>query len=114
MCLQRCRPYDEAKAGSEIQLGARRLALTYLLARFLRFLQPHPPLIVQFHRHAAAAVGVLADPAEELLEFPPQRGVLLAALRIARAALQLLWEETGGDKGSEKMCRCSVSTGVTF
>lgn len=86
--------------------AADTAALTYLLARFLRFLQPHPPLIVQFHRHAAAAVGVLADPAEELLEFPPQRGVLLAALRVARAALQLLWEETGRGETKE-VRRCA-------
>lgn len=62
----------------------------------MRFLQPHPPLVIQFDRHAAAAVGVLADPAEELLEFPPQGGVLLARLRITRAALQTLWEKRGG------------------
>lgn len=26
----------------------REILLTYLVARFVRFLQPHPPLVVQF------------------------------------------------------------------
>lgn len=65
----------------------------------MRFLQPHPPLVVQFDRHAAAARRVLADPAEELLEFPPQGGVLLAGLWITGAALQPLWKREGGGWG---------------
>lgn len=47
---------------------------------------------------------MLADPAEELLEFPPQGGVLLTGLRITRAALQTLWEKKGGreEQGEEE------------
>lgn len=62
----------------------------------MRFLQPHPPLVVQFDGHAAAAGRVLADPAEELLELPSQGGVLLAGLGIAGAALQPLIAGGGG------------------
>ncbi len=92
----------------------REILLTYLVARFVRFLQPHPPLIVQFDWHAAAAVRVLADPAEELLEFPPQGGVLLTGFRITRAALQPLWEGRGvrgGGGGGETKERVWVKKG---
>lgn len=69
--------------------------ITYLLPCFLWFLQPHPPLVIQFDWHAAAAGCMLADPADELLEFPPQGGALLSGLGIARATLQPLWERRG-------------------
>lgn len=70
----------------------------------MRFLQPHPPLVVQFDGHAAAAGRVLADPAEELLELPSQGGVLLAGLGIAGAALQPLWatKKKKRGRGSEE------------
>lgn len=56
--------------------------LTYLVACFVGFLQPDPPLIIKFDAHTAATVGVFAHPAEELLQVPPQRGVLLPCLRV--------------------------------
>lgn len=49
--------------------------LTYLVASFVGFLHQHSPLVVQLHGHAAAAVGVLPHPAEELLQLPAQGGV---------------------------------------
>lgn len=53
--------------------------LTYLVASFMGLLHKHPPLVVQLHGHAAAAVGVLPHPAEELLQLPAQRGVGVSA-----------------------------------
>lgn len=53
--------------------------LTYLVASFVGLLHQHPPLVVQLHGHAAAAVGVFAHPAKELLELPPQGGVGVGA-----------------------------------
>lgn len=49
--------------------------LTYLVASFVGFLHQHPPLVIQLHGHAAAAVGMFAHPAKKLLELPPQGGV---------------------------------------
>lgn len=69
---------------------------TYLVAGSVCFLQPHPPLIVQLDWHGAAAGRVLADPSQELLEFTPQGGVLLAGLWITWVALQLPWGGGGG------------------
>lgn len=97
VCVTEC-------GSAEVMKGRERrggILLTYLVARSVRFLQPHPPLIVQFDRHAAAAGRVLAGPAEELLEFPPQGGVLLAGLRVAGAALQPLWR-AGGEGGGRR------------
>lgn len=65
--------------------------LTYLLAHPVGFLQPRPPLVVQFDGHGAAARDILADPPEELLELPPQGGVVPAGLLVTRARLQLIW-----------------------
>lgn len=60
--------------------------LTYLVACFVRLLHEHPPLVVVLHGHAAAAVGVFARPAEELLQLAAQRRVGVAArLGVARA-----------------------------
>lgn len=53
--------------------------LTYLVASFVGFLHEHSPLVVHFHGHAAAAIGVFAHPAKELLELPPQGGVRVCA-----------------------------------
>lgn len=55
------------------------MMLTYLVASFVGFLHQHPPLVVQLHGHAAAAVGVFAHPAEELLQLPAQGGVGVGA-----------------------------------
>lgn len=60
----------------------REILLTYLAACTACFLQPRPPLVVQFDGHAAAAGRLLADPTQELLEFPPQGGVQLTGRRI--------------------------------
>lgn len=66
--------------------------LTYLVASFVGLLHQHPPLVVQLHGHAAAAVGVFAHPAEELLQLPPQGGVGVGAgLGVAGARHQSLW-----------------------
>lgn len=65
--------------------------LTYLEALSVGFLQPRPPLVVQFDGHGAAARCVLAGPPEELLELLPQGGVLLAGLQVAWVGLQLTW-----------------------
>ena len=74
--------------------------LTYLVARFVRLLLPHPPLVVQFDGHAVAAGGVLADPAEELLQLPPEGGVggRLAALGLTRLGLKAPWWGRGGGR----------------
>lgn len=48
---------------------------THLVASAPCFLQPRPPLVVELDGHAAAARRLLAEPAEELLELPPQGGV---------------------------------------
>lgn len=65
--------------------------LTYLVASFVGFLHQHPPLVVQLHGHAAAAVRVLPHPAEELLQLPPQGGVgVRAGLGVAGARHQPL------------------------
>lgn len=53
--------------------------LTYLVASFVGLLHQHPPLVVQLHGHAAAAVGMFTHPAEELLQLPPQGGVGVGA-----------------------------------
>lgn len=55
------------------------MMLTYLVASFVGFLHQHPPLVVQLHGHAAAAVGVFPHPAEELLQLPAQGGVGVGA-----------------------------------
>lgn len=69
--------------------------LTYLVASFVGFLHQYPPLVVQLHGHAAAAVRVLAHPAEELLQLPAQGGVGVGAgLGVAGARHQSL---CGGD-----------------
>lgn len=61
-------------------LSLRWLAmLTYLVASFVGFLHQHPPLVVQLHGHAAAAVGVFPHPAKELLQLPAQGGIGVAA-----------------------------------
>lgn len=66
--------------------------LTYLVASFVGFLHQHPPLVVQLHGHAAAAVRVFAHPAEELLQLPPQGGVGVGAgLGVAGARQESLW-----------------------
>lgn len=52
---------------------------------------------------------MLADPAEELLEFPPQGGVVLTGLGLTRAALQALWEQRGRREGG----RCRGGGGET-
>lgn len=66
--------------------------LTYLVASFVGLLHQHPPLVVQLHGHAAAAVRVLAHPAEELLQLPPQGGVGVGTgLGVAGARHQSLW-----------------------
>lgn len=52
-----------------------RALLTYLVASFVGFLHQHPPLVIQLHGHAAAAVGMFAHPAKELLQLPSQGGV---------------------------------------
>lgn len=62
--------------------------LTYLVASFVGFLQPHPPLVVELDAEARAAVSVFPHPAEELLELPTQGGVLLASLGVAHAGSQ--------------------------
>lgn len=41
--------------------------LTYLVPSFVGFLHQHPPLVIQLHGHAAAAVGMFAHPAKKLL-----------------------------------------------
>lgn len=65
--------------------------LTYLVASFVGLLHQHPPLVVELHGHAAAAVGVLPHPAEELLQLPPQGGVRVpAGLGVAGARHQSL------------------------
>lgn len=84
----------------------REILLTYLVARFMRFLEPHPPLIVQFDGHAAAAIRVFADPAEELLEFSPQSGVLLAGLGFTGAAQQTIWGRQGWEEGRVRKRGC--------
>lgn len=53
--------------------------LTYLVASFVGFLHQHPPLVIQLHGHAAAAVGVFAHPAKKLLQLPSQGGVGVGA-----------------------------------
>lgn len=68
----------------------RRNAHTHLVASTARFLQPRPPLVVELDGHAAAARRLLAKPAEELLELPPQGGVLLAGPGVTRAPPQPL------------------------
>lgn len=66
----------------------------YLISGFVRFLQPDPPLVIQLDAHATAAVGPLADPTKELLQVPPQRGVLLPLLGVARPRQQPLCKTT--------------------
>uniref|UniRef100_A0A8C0FPP1 Uncharacterized protein n=1 Tax=Bubo bubo TaxID=30461 RepID=A0A8C0FPP1_BUBBB len=60
----------------EVLCIAGRL-LTYLVACFVRFLQPHAPLVVELDAEVGAAVGVFLHPPEKLLQLPPQRRVLL-------------------------------------
>ena len=73
--------------------------LTYLVASFVGFLHQHPPLVVQLHGHAAAAVRVLAHPAEELLQLPAHGGVGVGAgLGVAGARHQSLWGGGGGGR----------------
>lgn len=81
--------------GSVLQVFALNVPassmLTYLVASFVGFLHQHPPLVVQLHGHAAAAVRVFAHPAEELLQLPPQGGVGVGAgLGVAGARHQSL------------------------
>lgn len=65
--------------------------LTYLVASFVGFLHQHPPLVIQLHGHAAAAVGMFAHPAKKLLQLPPQGGVGVGArLGVAGARHQTL------------------------
>lgn len=89
------------------RVSSRHLAmLTYLVASFMGLLHKHPPLVVQLHGHAAAAVGVLPYPAKELLQLSTQRGVGVSArLGVAGARHQPLCR--GGtiifNKGRTKM-----------
>lgn len=69
--------------------------LTYLVACFVGFLQPHAPLIVQLDAEVGAAVGVLLHPPEELLQLPPQRRVLLASLGVAAPSRALCGDREG-------------------
>lgn len=73
-----------------IMRDARAPAHTHLVASAACFMQPRPPLVVELDGHAAAARRLLAKPAEELLELPPQGGVLLARPRVTRAPPQPL------------------------
>ncbi|KPP66977.1 hypothetical protein Z043_114475 [Scleropages formosus] len=84
-----------AQAECEIE---EEVFLTYLVARFVGLLQPDTPLVVQLDAHATAAVGVLAYPAKELLELPPERGVLLTRLGLTGPTQQPLCQ---GDQGQE-------------
>ncbi len=45
-----------------------RFVLTDLVVRFLGFLQPDTPLVVEFDANVRAAVRVFAHPAEKLLK----------------------------------------------
>lgn len=93
-------------------VGELEKLLTYLVAHPVGFLQPRPPLIVQFDGHGAAARCVLAGPPEELLELPPQGGVLLAGLQVTWASLQLTWRRKRGRKsrwGEERADSNSVT-----
>lgn len=73
--------------------------LTYLVASFVGLLHQHPPLVVQLHGHAAAAVGVLPHPAEELLQLPPQGGVRIpTGLGVTGARHQSLCRAEGKTK----------------
>lgn len=89
--------------------------LTYLVACFVRFLQPHAPLVVQLDAEVGAAVGVLLHPPEKLLQLPPQRRVLLAPLGVAAPRRPLCGDTEGtgvrattmegGEKGDTPMNR---------
>lgn len=83
----------------------RRNAHTHLVASTARFLQPRPPLVVELDGHATAAWRLLAKPAKELLELPPQGGVLLAGPGVTRAPPQPLWgeEEEGEEEEKEAL-----------
>lgn len=71
-----------------------RALLTYLVASFVGFLHQHPPLVIQLHGHAAAAVGMFAHPAKELLQLPSQGGVGVGVrLGVAGARHQTLCSE---------------------
>lgn len=72
---QRCFTVRTSAPHAVVFEWPRRAMLTYLVASFVGFLHQHPPLVVQLHGHAAAAVGMFAHPAEKLLQFPPQGGV---------------------------------------
>lgn len=81
--------------GKEVQKKKKKKRLlTYLVACFVRFLQPHAPLVVELDAEVGAAVGVFLHPPEKLLQLPPQRRVLLPPFGVA-APCRSLW----GDKG---------------
>lgn len=85
--------------------------LTYLVASFVGFLHQHPPLVVQLHGHAAAAVRVFAHPPEELLQLPAQGGVGVGAgLGVAGARHESLW---GGTRERDTYGQACMSA-VTF
>lgn len=73
-----------------LMIMMRAPAHTHLVASTACFLKPRPPLVVELDRHAAAAQRLFAKPAKELLELPPQGGVLLAGPRVTRAPPQPL------------------------
>lgn len=79
-------------------------------------MKPRPPLIVQFDGHGAAARHILADPPEELLELPPQGGVVLAGLQVTWASLQLNWRRErrrGSELKWESQSQKSLKNAVT-
>lgn len=112
---------QQMSAGSAACMCLRvHMMLTYLVPCFVGFLHQHSPLVVQLHGHAAAAVGVLSHPAEELFQLPPQGGVgVTAGFGVTRAGHQALWMRgraggrgVGGVRQREKKLRrvCNVTS----